>query len=405
MPREPIAPRLADVAAARAGQQAVRVRREVTQRDGPRLVLDGRFLLNFCSNDYLGLAQHPEVIAALQDSAQANGVGSGASHVVCGHYAEHAALEREVADWLGPGSHGSTRALLFGSGYMANLAVAQALLRPGDICLQDKLNHASLLDAARLAQAQLVRYSHCDADGARRQAQAHPDGALLLATDGVFSMDGDIAPLRELAMLAREQDGLLYVDEAHAIGVLGAEGRGSVAAAGLDANAAPLLLVTLGKALGGYGALVVGAQALIEHIAQVARPYIYTTALPPALAAAARVAVRLARSEQWRRDRLVELIARFRDGARTRGILLMESSTPIQPLLIGDNARALHMAKQLEARGLLVVAIRPPTVAEGSARLRITFSAAHTCADVDALLDALDALLPRADACSAVAQH
>ena len=389
MPREPLAPRLADAAAARVAQQSVRVRREVLQRSNARLAFDGQPLLNFCSNDYLGLAQHPQLIAALQNSAQQFGVGSSASHVVCGHHAEHAALERDVAQWLN-----YPRALLFGSGYMANLAVVQALLRPGDICLQDKLNHASLLDAARLAQTQLVRYPHCDADSARRQAEAHADGALLIATDGVFSMDGDIAPLRELAAIARNQNGLLYVDEAHAIGVLGPEGRGSVAAAGLDANAAPLLLITLGKALGGYGALLVGQDALIEHIAQVARPSIYTTALPPALAAAARVAVRLARNQQWRRERLLELIARFRNGAGARGIPLLESNTPIQLLSIGDNARALQLAQQLETRGLLVIAIRPPTVPVGQARLRITLTTAHTDADVDALLVALEALQP-----------
>ena len=384
-----MAPRLAESAASRTMQQSVRVRRDVRQRQGARLVFDGKPLLNFCGNDYLGLAQHPEVIAALQDSARDIGVGSGASHVVCGHYAEHSALEREVAEWLG-----YPRALLFGSGYMANLAVAQALLRPRDICLQDKLNHASLLDAARLAQVRLVRYPHRDVDAARRQAAAHVDGALLLATDGVFSMDGDIAPLRELAALAHDQDGLLYVDEAHAIGVFGPEGRGSAAAAGLDAGAAPLLLVTLGKALGGYGALLVGQDALIEHIAQVARPSIYTTALPPALAAASRVAVRLSRSEQWRRERLHELIAHFRNGANVRGIALLHSDTPIQPLPVGDNAHALRLAQRLEARGLLVVAIRPPSVPEGTARLRITLTAAHTIADVDTLLDALAESLP-----------
>ena len=398
MPREPLAPRLADAAASRVAQQSVRVRREVLQRSNARLVLDGQLLLNFCSNDYLGLAQHPQLIAALQNSAQQFGVGSSASHVVCGHHAEHAALERDVAQWLN-----YPRALLFGSGYMANLAVVQALLRAGDICLQDKLNHASLLDAARLAQTQLVRYPHCNAESARRQAEAHADGALLIATDGVFSMDGDIAPLRELAAIARDQNGLLYVDEAHAIGVLGPEGRGSVAAAGLDANAAPLLLVTLGKALGGYGALLVGQDALIEHIAQVARPSIYTTALPPALAAAARVAVRLASNEQWRRERLTELIARFRNGARARGIPLLESNTPIQLLSIGDNARALQLAQQLEASGMLVVAIRPPTVPVGHARLRITLTTAHTDADVDALLVALEALQP-ANAAAAISE-
>ena len=381
--------RLHEAAELRIEQGLVRHRRELSQRKDARVLSDGRRLVNFSSNDYLGLSQHPAMVSAMQVAAQNCGVGAGASHMVCGHHAEHTLLERAVADWL----H-YPRALLFGSGYMANLAVAQSLLRPDDVCLQDKLNHASLIDGARLAQAQLVRYPHCVASAARRQAEAHPDGALLLATDGVFSMDGDVAPLRELAAVAREHRGLLYVDEAHAIGVLGPQGRGSAAAAGLSPADAPLLLVTLGKALGCYGAVLVGQEAVIEHIAQTARPYIYTTALPPAIAVAALSAVKLAQQDNWRRAKLASLIARFRRGALERGLHLIDSGTPIQPLPIGDNALAVQAALDLQARGFLVAAIRPPSVPEGGARLRITLTVAHENQDVDALLDAMESLAP-----------
>jgi len=381
--------RLQEAAEQRVELDLVRHRRELTQRKDARVLSDGQRLLNFSSNDYLGLAHHPAMVSAMQVAAQNCGVGAGASHLVCGHHAEHSALERAVADWMG-----YPRALLFGSGYMANLAVAQALLRPGDLCLQDKLNHASLIDGARLSKAQLVRYPHADAAAARRQSEAHPDGALMIATDGVFSMDGDVAPLVGLAAIAREQHGLLYVDEAHAAGVIGPEGRGSAAAAGLGPDEAPLLLVTLGKALGCYGAVLVGQYAVIEHIAQTARPYIYTTALPPALAVASLAAVKVARQDAWRRVKLASLIARFRSGALERGLRLLDSQTPIQPLPIGDNALALKAARDLEARGFLVAAIRPPTVPAGSARLRITLTVSHENQDVDALLDALEPLAP-----------
>ena len=379
--------RLHEAAELRIEHGLVRHRRELSQRKDARVLCDGRRLVNFSSNDYLGLSQHPAMVSAMQVAAQNCGVGAGASHMVCGHHAEHSLLERAVADWLG-----YPRALLFGSGYMANLAVTQSLLRPDDVCLQDKLNHASLIDGARLAQAQLIRYPHRDGSAARRQAEAHPDGALLLATDGVFSMDGDVAPLGELAALAREHRGLLYVDEAHAIGVLGPQGRGSAAAAGLGPAEAPLLLVTLGKALGCYGAVLVGQETVIEHIAQTARPYIYTTALPPAIAVAALSAVKLAQQDNWRRAKLASLIARFRRGALERGLRLIDSGTPIQPLPIGDNARAVQAALDLEARGFLVAAIRPPSVPEGGARLRITLSVGHENHDVDALLDAMEPL-------------
>ena len=357
--------------------------RTVAQRDGVRCVVDGRELLNFCSNDYLGLAQHPRVIAALRDAA-GEGAGSTASHLVCGHGGQHAALESELADWL----H-APRALLFGSGYMANLAVVQGLLGDGDVCVQDKLNHASLIDAARLAGCMLKRYPHADADAAERQLASHADGAALLASDGVFSMDGDVAPLRALATIAREQQAALYIDDAHAVGVMGHGGRGTIDAAGLDVGEVPLRLVTFGKALGSAGAAIVGDADLIAHLAETARPYIYTTALPPAQVAATREAVRIARAGDDLRERLRANIERFKDGARSLDLPLMSSDTPIQPVLIGSDAHALAMAAALETEGYWVVAIRPPTVPEGSARLRIALSAAHDPQQIDGLLDAL----------------
>ena len=370
--------------AQRVAQHRVRQRRTVTHRDGARCEVDGRWLTNFCGNDYLGLSQHFKVTTALGDVSAREGAGGVASHLVCGHHAAHEALERELADWLG-----APRALLFGSGYMANLAVVQALLGDEDVCVQDRLNHASLIDAARLAGCRLRRYPHADAEGAIRQLRSVPDGMAMLATDGVFSMDGDIAPLRELSLAARVQKALMYVDDAHGVGVLGPDGRGSVAAARLGVEQVPLQLATLGKALGGYGAAVVGDADLISHLAETARPYIYTTALPPAQAAATLAAVKLARTEHWRRERLRELATRLRERAQGHGFKLLPSETPIQPLVCGDERVALAMAHALEAQGFWVAAIRPPTVPEGSARLRITLSALHTPADVDALVEAL----------------
>ena len=370
--------------AQRVAQHRVRERRTVTHRDAARCEVDGRWLTNFCGNDYLGLSQHFKVTTALGDVSAREGAGGVASHLVCGHHAAHEALERELADWLG-----APRALLFGSGYMANLAVVQALLGDEDVCVQDRLNHASLIDAARLAGCRLRRYPHADAEGAIRQLRSVPDGMAMLATDGVFSMDGDIAPLRELSLAARVQKALLYVDDAHGVGVIGPEGRGSVAAARLGVEQVPLQLATLGKALGGYGAAVVGDADLINHLAETARPYIYTTALPPAQAAASLAAVKLARSEHWRRERLHELAVRLRERSKGHGFKLLPSDTPIQPLVCGDERVAMAMAHALEMQGFWVAAIRPPTVPEGSARLRITLSALHTPADVDALVEAL----------------
>ena len=372
--------------AARAQREAAHRRRHartVAWREGVRCSVDGREVVNFCSNDYLGLSQHPQVIAALRDAA-GEGAGATASHLVCGHGEQHAALERELADWLQ-----APRALLFGSGYMANLAVLQALLGDGDLCVQDKLNHASLIDAARLAGCAFKRYPHADADGAARQLATQAGGAALLASDGVFSMDGDVAPLGELARVARAQQAALYIDDAHGVGVLGEAGRGSVDHAGLASDAVPLRLVTFGKALGGAGAAVIGDADLIGHLAETARPYIYTTALPPAQVAATREAVRIARTGDGLRERLNANIERLKAGAQARGLALMPSDTPIQPLLVGSDAQALAMAAALEDQGCWVAPIRPPTVPEGSARLRITLSAAHETAQVEGLLDAL----------------
>ncbi|MFT3807856.1 8-amino-7-oxononanoate synthase [Arenimonas sp.] len=383
-PRPRLLDRVNAARAERAAKGLLRTRRLIEAREGMRVKLDGRELVNFCSNDYLGLSQHLDVVSALQESAAWQGVGSGASALVSGYQFEHASLERECAEWMG-----YERGLYFGSGYLANLAVMQSLLEPGDVCVQDKLNHACLLDGARLAFCELKRYPHLDIEAAMRQLLSEREGAAMLATDGVFSMDGDLAPLRDLALLARSQDALFYVDDAHGIGVLGPQGRGSTAVAGLTAKEVPLLVLPLGKAFGGQGAMLLGSDALIGHIAETARPYLYTTAPAPAMAAAMRASLKLLRNESWRRAKLASLVARFRRGAVRAGLPIQESYTPIQPLVLGDNERALAASRGMEALGFLVGAIRPPTVPDGQARLRITISTLHSEQDVDALVAAL----------------
>ncbi|HEY4093239.1 MAG TPA: 8-amino-7-oxononanoate synthase [Luteibacter sp.] len=359
---------------------------------GGRRLVGKRILADFCGNDYLGLANHRELVAALTRAAAVEGVGTGAAHLVSGHRGEHAALEEELADWTG-----RERAVLFSTGVMANLGALQALLgagampgRSAALCVQDKLNHASLIDGAQLAGADLRRYPHADVESAARQLDGQPDAPALLATDGVFSMDGDIAPLPALAALCRDRGAMLYVDDAHGLGVLGPRGAGSLAAAGLGSADAPVLMGTLGKALGCAGAFVAGDADVMDAIVQFARPYIYTTAMPAALAAATRAALRLVRDDsEGRRERLAANIARFQAGAAQLGLPLMPSSTAIQPLVLGDAGTTLAGARMLERDGFLVVPIRPPTVPAGTGRLRITLSAAHTEARIDALLEAL----------------
>lgn len=348
----------------------------------PAAIVDGRHLLSFCSNDYLGLANHPEVIAALQRGAERWGVGSGAAHLTNGHSAAHHALEEALAEFAG-----FPRALLFSTGYMANLGVIAALAGRGDSVFEDRLNHASLLDGAQLARAALRRYPHADSAGLDRLL--HGGQTRMIATDGVFSMDGDLAPLPALAGIAHQAGAWLLIDDAHGLGVLGRGGRGSLDRCGLVPNETIILMGTLGKAFGTFGAFVAGSEDLIETLIQRARSYIYTTATPPALAEATRVSLRLAERDDWRRERLQSLIARFRQGADQLGLPLGDSFTPIQPLLAGSSARALSWSQSLETAGFLVGAIRPPTVPAGTARLRIAFSAAHSATDVDRLLESL----------------
>ena len=389
MPRPELLARIAARQAERERAGLLRRLRAVEQAQGPRVRIDGRELLAFCSNDYLGLAQHPQLIKALRRAAGDCGVGSTAAHLVIGHHREHAALEAELADWTG-----RERALLFSTGYAANLGALQALLGADDLCVQDRLNHACLLDGARLAGCTLKRYPHADVAGAARQLATAPQAAALVASDGVFSMDGDLAPLPALAALCAREQATLMIDDAHGLGVLGPQGAGSVTDAGLEQTDVPVLMATLGKALGCAGAFVAGPAALIDGLTQFARTWVYSTALPPALAATARAAVALARRSDDRRAHLVALIARFRTGAAQLGLPLAASITPIQPLLLGNSAAAMRAAAALETRGLLVTAIRPPTVPEGTARLRITLSAAHDEADVDRLLAALAEVMP-----------
>ncbi len=366
-----------------------RTRRTLETPAGPRVVVEGRECLSFCSNDYLGLASHGEVVAAFQRGAARYGAGSSASHLICGHSAAHHALEEELADFLG-----RERALLFSTGYMANLGVVSVLCGRGDTVLEDRLNHASLLDAATLSRARLRRYAHGDArDLESRLAALSGEGRVLVVSDGVFSMDGDLAPLPQLADAAARHGGWMMVDDAHGVGVVGPNGAGTLERFGLDESRVPVLMGTLGKAFGVFGAFVAGSGVLIESLIQLARSYIYTTALPPAVAEAARASLRLIREEGWRRERLHALVRRFREGAAGLNLPLLESDTPIQPLLVEEPQRALHLAAALLERNILVSAIRPPTVPAGGARLRVTLSSAHSEADLDLLLDALGELV------------
>ena len=350
---------------------------------GAKVCIQGREYLNFCSNDYLGLAAHPRVIERFRSAAVEFGVGSGASHLVCGHSAPHHELEEALAEFTG-----RPRALLFSSGYMANTGVLTSLLQRGDYVFEDRLNHASLLDGGLYSGAHFKRFAHNDVAALEVKLQS-AKGPSLVVVDGVFSMDGDTAPLADLSGLCARHDAWLMVDDAHGFGVLGARGAGSTEAAGLDASAVPVLMATLGKAFGTAGAFVAGSELLIEGLIQQSRNYIYTTALPPALAAASLEALSLVREEGWRRQFLADLIQRFRRGAQQLDLPLMASDSAIQPLLVGDPERALRLSAQLRERGLLISAIRPPTVPAGTSRLRITLSAAHSEEQVDQLLQQL----------------
>jgi 8-amino-7-oxononanoate synthase len=383
------AARALETALARLDAAALRRTRTTTEVRGPCegrrvAIAGGAQLVDFSSNDYLGLARHPALAAAMSACAAHSGAGSGAAHLVTGHGAEHAQLEEELAAFTG-----RERALLFSTGYMANLAVMSALAGRGERVLLDRLSHASLIDGARLSGATLKRYGHADASSAARLLEEDPRHTALLATDGVFSMDGDLAPLAQLAQAAQAAQAWLVADDAHGLGVVGATGRGVLEHFGLTAAEVPVLVGTLGKAFGSFGAFVAGGADLIEYLIQKARTYIYTTALPQPVAAATRAALRLAQTEGWRRERVLELTARFRTAAQAAGVPLCASATPIQPVLLGGSRDALAAQRALHEAGFWVVAIRPPTVPPGSARLRVTLSAAHTEAQVDALVTQL----------------
>lgn len=380
-----LGPRLADLEA-----RGLYRRRRIVESAGPgqRLYVDGRSCVGFCSNDYLGLAQDPRVVEAFARAARATGAGSGASHLITGHHREHHRLEEALAAFTR-----RERALAFSTGYMANLGLARALIGPGDAVFEDRLNHASLLDAGRLTGAEFVRYGHADAASLAAALAAHPRGLRLVLTDGVFSMDGDLAPLPDLAAACERHDALLAVDDAHGLGVIGPSGRGIVEHFGLGTAEVPALVGTLGKAFGGFGAFVAGSEALVEYLIQRARTYVFTTALPPAVAAAARRALELAEAEPWRRERALAHAARFRRLAAELGIEVLPSDTPIQPVVLGEPRRTVAASAALLERGYLVSAIRPPTVPPGTSRLRITFSAAHQDSDVDCLAAALAEVL------------
>lgn len=367
-----------------------RVRRTIDGAHGALIEVDGRRCVNFCSNDYLGLASDARIAAAAQRVLGESGTGSGAAALVSGYNREHRALEEEIAAFLQ-----RPRALLFSTGWAANLGVLRGLLDKNDVLIADELNHASLIDGGRLSGARYVRVAHGDAGAfAAALASAGGEGIRLVATDGVFSMDGDLAPLRELTSLCAAHDAALMVDDAHGFGVLGETGRGTA-----ELQSAPHVsrltphvhVATLGKSLGCAGAFVAGSDDLIEYLIQRARSWVFSTAPPPAIAAAAREALRIVSGAEGgqRRARLFANVARFRRGCGQLGIPVGESSTPIQPLIIGPEAPALALSRQLFDAGLWVAAIRPPTVPRGTSRLRITLSAAHADEQIDCLVDAL----------------
>lgn len=376
--------RIQQVLAERQAQHLYRRPRLADSPQQPHMIVDGKPMLTFCSNDYLGLANHPAVIRAFQQAANEYGVGSGAAHLVNGHSRPHQALEEALAAFTG-----RERALLFSTGYMANLGVANALLERHDTLYQDRLNHASLIDAGLLSGAKVIRYPHNDMAHLQTRLAAQANGQKMILTDGVFSMDGDVAPTRKLATLAQQHDAWLMVDDAHGFGVLGENGAGLLEAEHLTQTDVPILMATLGKALGTAGAFVAGSHDLIEYLIQTARTWIFTTAQPPAVAAATLASLQIVQNEPERRAHLRSLIQQFREGATQLGLPLMNSATAIQPILIGSSAQAVALSRQLEAQGIWVAAIRPPTVPPNTARLRVTLSAAHTATDVERLLAAL----------------
>ena len=373
--------------AARQSEHLYRSRKLLESPQSAEPIIDGKKVLSFCSNDYLGLANHPEVIKSFKQAADNYGVGSGSAHLVSGHSVEHHLLEEELADFMC-----TERALLFSTGYMANIGVISALCDRHSEIYEDKINHASLLDAALLSRAKRFRYSHLDTENLKNRLAKTDNDNKFIVSDGVFSMDGDLAPLDKLVKLSKENSATLMVDDAHGIGVMGNKGRGVIEHFNIDAVEVPVLVGTLGKAFGTAGAFVAGSEVLIESLIQKSRSYIFTTAMPAAVAAATRTSLNLIEKENWRREKLQSLINQFRQGAADLGLNLIDSITAIQPIIIGSSEQTLRLSEKLLEKNILISAIRPPTVAEGSARLRVTFSATHTEEHVNKLLSVLSEL-------------
>ena len=362
-----------------------RRRRLLQSAQGVHVEIDGRSVLSFCSNDYLGLAADVRLVAALQAGAAQTGVGSGASHLVTGHHQLHEQLEQALAAFSG-----LPAVLLFSTGYMANLGIVTALLGRNDAIFADRLNHASLNDAAVLCRAEFKRYAHNDLAALEDLLRASRARRKLIAVDAVFSMDGDLAPVPELLALCERYDAWLLLDDAHGFGVLGEGGRGILSHYAV-ASPRIIYMATLGKAAGVFGAFVAGEAVLVDYLLQKARSYIYTTAVPPALSAAVLAALEIIAGADERRQQLQRLREQLHARLRLQRWRLMRSPTAIQPVIVGDNEDALRLSKHLLAAGLLVPAIRPPTVPQGTARLRISLSAAHSEADIVRLVDALHA--------------
>ncbi|WP_290700405.1 8-amino-7-oxononanoate synthase [Amphritea sp.] len=373
---------------ARKEQSLYRQRRILQSPQSPEVIVDGKACLAFCSNDYLGLANHPDVIAALKNGADLYGVGGGASHLVNGHSQAHHALEEELAEFTG-----RPRALLFSTGYMANIGAINALIDKRDAVFQDRVNHASLLDAGLLSGARFQRFLHNDSDNLTSRLQRTEARRKLVVCDGVFSMDGDLAELPAICKTAADHNAWVMVDDAHGLGCIGKQGRGTVDHFSLGSDQVQVLMGTLGKAFGTSGAFVAGSEELIETLVQHARTYIYTTSMSPAIAEATRASLKLVQQDEWRREKLNHLIVRFRNGCEQLGLPLMDSPTPIQPIMVGEADRAMAISAALEAKGIFIGAIRPPTVPQGAARLRVTLSATHTDEQLDRLLDALSVVM------------
>jgi len=375
----------------RAADGLYRRRRVIDSAQGRILKVDDTELLNFCSNDYLGLANDVRVRDSFREAAHDWGVGSGASHLVSGHTRIHEELEEALAEFTG-----RPRALLFSSGYAANLGTINGLLGKGDQILEDRLNHASLLDGGQISGARFRRYAHRNIPdlSSKLDQAASAETRTLVVSDGTFSMDGTVCDIEATSEIAKQHDAWLMIDEAHSLGVIGNQGRGLVDAASYTINDVQILIGTLGKALGTQGGFVAGSEELIETLIQSARTYIYSTALPSAVAAATLTSLAIAQAEEWRREQLHILIKRFRSGAAQLGLELLDSSTPIQPVILGAADDAVRVSQALEREGLLITAIRPPTVPAGSSRLRITFTAEHTEQDIDMLLAGLEKVAP-----------